>query len=442
MKLLIKNGRVINPATQQDEIQDVLIEDRRILQVGTAGSLKAEQKYADTDPQAEMKVVDATGCFVMPGFVDLHVHFRDPGLTYKEDIETGAKAAARGGVTTVCAMPNTKPVVDSVETLNYVQKKAKDKAVIHVEQLSAVTIGQEGTRLVDMKGMADKGAIAFSEDGKSVMDSALYAEAMKQAAELGAVIMAHCEDKALVRGGVLNEGVASERFGVPGITNSVEDIITARDIFLAKDHGTTLHLCHCSTAGSVELVRMAKRMGISVTAEVCPHHFTLTDADIEKEDANYKMNPPLRSETDVQALIRGLQDGTMEVISTDHAPHSREEKAKGFLEAPFGIVGLETSASLTYTALVATGLLSPMQMAEKMSWNPAKVIGIQEERGSIEVGKLADIVIFDPDTEYVVDTEKFASRGKNTPYEGKQLKGQVIMTICEGRIVYQDGGNL
>lgn len=442
MKLLIKNGRVINPATQQDEIQDVLIEDRRILQVGTAGSLKAEQKYADTDPQAEMKVVDATGCFVMPGFVDLHVHFRDPGLTYKEDIETGAKAAARGGVTTVCAMPNTKPVVDSVETLDYVQKKAKDKAVIHVEQLSAVTIGQEGTRLVDMKGMADKGAIAFSEDGKSVMDSALYAEAMKQAAELGAVIMAHCEDKALVRGGVLNEGVASERFGVPGITNSVEDIITARDIFLAKDHGTTLHLCHCSTAGSVELVRMAKRMGVSVTAEVCPHHFTLTDADIEKEDANYKMNPPLRSETDVQALIRGLQDGTMEVISTDHAPHSREEKAKGFLEAPFGIVGLETSASLTYTALVATGLLSPMQMAEKMSWNPAKVIGIQEERGSIEAGKLADIVIFDPDAEYVVDTEKFASRGKNTPYEGKQLKGQVIMTICEGRIVYQDGGNL
>lgn len=442
MKLLIKNGRVINPATQQDEIQDVLIEDRRILQVGTAGSLKAEQKYADTDPQAEMKVVDATGCFVMPGFVDLHVHFRDPGLTYKEDIETGAKAAARGGVTTVCAMPNTKPVVDSVETLDYVQKKAKDKAVIHVEQLSAVTIGQEGIRLVDMKGMADKGAIAFSEDGKSVMDSALYAEAMKQAAELGAVIMAHCEDKALVRGGVLNQGVASERFGVPGITNSVEDIITARDIFLAKDHGTTLHLCHCSTAGSVELVRMAKRMGVSVTAEVCPHHFTLTDADIEKEDANYKMNPPLRSEMDVQALIRGLQDGTMEVISTDHAPHSREEKAKGFLEAPFGIVGLETSASLTYTALVATGLLSPMQMAEKMSWNPAKVIGIQEERGSIEVGKLADIVIFDPDTEYVVDTEKFASRGKNTPYEGKQLKGQVIMTICEGRIVYQDGGNL
>lgn len=440
MQLLIKNGRVINPATQQDAVQDVLIEGRQILQIGEAGSVRAEQKE-DAGQQTGIQVVDASGCYVMPGFIDLHVHLRDPGLTYKEDIETGAKAAARGGVTTICAMPNTKPVVDSVETLDYIQKKAKEKALVHVEQVSAVTMGQEGRHLVDMKKMADKGAIAFSEDGKSVMDSALYAEAMKQAAELGAVIMAHCEDKALVRGGVLNEGVASRRFHVPGITNSVEDIITARDIFLARDYGTKLHLCHCSTAGSVELVRMAKRMGVPVTAEVCPHHFTLTDADIDKEDANYKMNPPLRSEADVQALIQGLQDGTMEVISTDHAPHSTEEKEKGFLEAPFGIVGLETSASLTYTALVATGLLSPMQMAEKMSWNPAKVIGIEEERGSIDVGKLADVVIFDPDTDYIVDGKEFASKGRNTPYDGKQLKGRVKMTICEGQIVYQDKGN-
>lgn len=356
MQLLIKNGRVIDPATKLDRITDVLIEENRILRVGDTDQTELHASFVREDAQQEITVVDASDCLVMPGFIDLHVHFRDPGLTYKEDIETGAKAAARGGVTTVCAMPNTKPVVDSVETLDYIQRKAKEKAPVHVEQLSAVTMGQEGRELVDMKAMADKGAIAFSEDGKSVMDSVLYAEAMKQAAELEAVIMAHCEDKALVRGGVLNEGVASKRFGVPGITNSVEDIITARDIFLAGDYGTKLHLCHCSTAGSVELVRMAKRMGISVTAEVCPHHFTLTDADIDKEDANYKMNPPLRSEADVQALIRGLQDGTMEVISTDHAPHSAEEKAKGFLEAPFGIVGLETSASLTYTALVATGL--------------------------------------------------------------------------------------
>lgn len=431
MKLIIKNGRVLNPATKQDAVMDVMIENNKILQVGSDDA--STTKEADE----QVQVIDASGCFVMPGFVDLHVHFRDPGLTYKEDIATGARAAARGGVTTVCAMPNTKPVVDCVETLDYIQKKAAETAPVHVEQLSAITVGQNGTELVDMKAMTEKGAIAFSEDGKSVMDILLYAEAMKQAAELGAVVMAHCEDKALVRGGVLNAGVASEKFGVPGITNSVEDVITARDIFLANDYGTKLHLCHCSTAGSVELVRMAKSMGIPVTAEVCPHHFTLTDGDIDKEDANYKMNPPLRSEKDVQALIKGLQDGTMEVISTDHAPHSAEEKAKGFLESPFGIVGLETSASLTYTALVATGILTPMQMAEKMSWNPAKVIGIDGERGSIEAGKLADLVIFDPDAEYTVDVNEFASKGRNTPYNGKQLMGRVRMTICEGKIVYQ-----
>lgn len=425
LKTYIKNGRVINPATGQDAVLDVELEGKKIIQVAP-----------ELVPEEGSQVIEAQGCFVMPGFVDLHVHFRDPGLTYKEDIETGAKAAARGGVTTVCAMPNTKPVVDSVETLDYIQKKAEKMAPIHVEQLSAITINQVGTTLVDMEAMMKQGAIGFSEDGKSVMDVALYAEAMKQAADLGAVVMAHCEDKALVRGGVLNEGVASKKFGVPGITNSVEDIITARDIFLAKDYGTKLHLCHCSTAGSVELVRMAKQMGISVTAEVCPHHFTLTDADIDREDGNYKMNPPLRTEVDVQALIRGLQDGTMEVISTDHAPHSMEEKQQDFLHAPFGIVGLETSASLTYTALVDTGILTPMQMAEKMSWNPAKVIGIQEERGSIEPGKLADIVIFDPSQEYEVDVKEFASKGKNSPYGGKMLKGRVVKTICEGALVF------
>lgn len=428
MRTYIKNGRVINPATNQDAVLDVVIEGKQIVQVD--GSVPPE---GDEDV-----VIDASGCFVMPGLIDLHVHFRDPGLTYKEDIETGAKAAARGGVTTVCAMPNTKPVVDNTETLKYIQEKAERVAPIHVEQLSAITMGQEGNELVDMQAMQQAGAIAFSEDGKSVMDVTLYAEAMQQAAKLQAVVMAHCEDKALVRGGVLNEGVASRRFHVPGITNSVEDIIAARDIFLASDYGTKLHLCHCSTAASVELVRMAKKMGLSVTAEVCPHHFTLTDSDIDTEDANYKMNPPLRTEADVQALIRGLQDGTVEVISTDHAPHSEEEKKQDFLHAPFGIVGLETSASLTYTALVATGILTPMQMAEKMSWNPAKVIGIEQERGSIEAGKLADIMIFNPEKEYVVDVTEFASKGKNTPYNGKLLKGKVSMTICNGKIVYQD----
>lgn len=424
MKIIIKNGRVLNPATAEDVVKDIYVSDSRIVECPT-----------EVSSWDDATVIDATGKWVMPGFVDLHVHFRDPGLTYKEDIETGSKAAARGGVTTVCAMPNTKPVVDSVETLEYIQNKAKTIGLCNVRQLSAITMGMEGKELTPMKAMADAGAVAFSEDGKSVMDVNLYMESLKQATLLDVVVMAHCEDKDLVGKGVLNAGVASEQYDVPGIYNAVEDIITARDIFLANETGCKLHLCHCSTKGVVELVRMAKKMGIDVTAEVCPHHFTLTDADIVEADSNYKMNPPLRTEEDVKALIEGLQDGTMEMISTDHAPHGAEEKAQYFDKAPFGIVGLETSASLTYTALVDTGILTPLQMAEKMSYNPAVRIG-ELDRGDLSVGKFADIVIFDPNTEYEVKPEAFASKGKNTPYGGKVLKGQVANTIFEGKIVY------
>lgn len=250
--------------------------------------------------------------------------------------------------------------------------------------------------------------------------------------------MAHCEDKDLVGNGVLNEGVASEKYNVEGIPNSVEDVITARDILLAAETGAKLHICHCSTRGTVELMRMAKRLGADVTAEVCPHHFTLTDADITEADGNYKMNPPLRTENDVKALIEGLADGTMDCISTDHAPHSAEEKSKNFDEAFFGIVGLETSAALTYTALVDTGLMSIMDMAAKMSYNPAKVIGIDKDYGRLTEGAMADIVIFNPNTEWTVDVNKFASKGHNTPYNGKTLKGKVMATICDGKIVYSD----
>ena len=374
----------------------------------------------------------------MPGFIDLHVHFRDPGLTYKEDIVTGAKAAAHGGVTTVCAMPNTSPVVDSVDTLNYIIDKAKNEAPVHVKQLSCITKGMEGKELVDMETMYKAGAVAFSEDGKSVMDVKLYREAMKKAAELGAVVMAHCEDKDLVGKGVLNEGVASEKYDVPGIPNSVEDIITARDILIAAETGTKLHICHCSTKGTVELMRMAKRLGADVTAEVCPHHFTLTDADITEADSNYKMNPPLRTEEDVKALINGLTDGTMSCISTDHAPHSDEEKERFFDKAPFGIVGLETSAALTYTALVSTGLMDIMSMAEKMSYNPAHVIGIDKDYGKLTEGAKADIAIFDPSIEWEVKSSEFFSKGHNTPYEGKVLKGKVTNTIVDGKVVYSE----
>lgn len=428
--MVIINGHIVDPSTGLHEIGDVLVEGDTIKKIFVRSK---GESYSPCDGD---EVIDAEGSYVMPGFIDLHVHLRDPGLTYKEDIKTGSEAAARGGVTTICAMPNTKPVVDSVETMNYIYDKADTEAVVHIKQLSSITKGMEGKELVDMDAMHNAGAVAFSEDGKSVMDINLYRQAMKKAADMGAVVMAHCEDKDLVGAGVLNEGVASEKYGVPGICNAVEDVITARDIFLANGLGTKLHICHCSTKGTVELLRMAKRLGADVTAEVCPHHFTLTDADITEADSNYKMNPPLRTEEDVKALIEGLVDGTMEVISTDHAPHSDEEKAQYFDKAPFGIVGLETSAALTYTALVAPGLMDIMDMATKMSYNPAKVIGIDEEYGKIAEGAKADIVVFDPNEEWTVKASEFASKGHNTPYEGKSLFGRVKKTVVDGKLVF------
>lgn len=427
--MIIKNGSIVDPKSGTVTKGDIRLEDNKIKNIYPCED--GSTSYAGEE------IIDATGKYIMPGFIDLHVHLRDPGLTYKEDIATGTAAAAKGGVTTICAMPNTKPVVDTVETLNYVHDKATKEGKVRVKQLSAFTMNMEGKELVDMEAMNEAGAVAFSEDGKSVMDINLYREAMKKVAAMDALVMAHCEDKDLVGKGVLNEGVASEKFCVPGIPNSVEDVITARDMFLAGELGARLHICHCSTKGTVELMRMAKRMGFKVTAEVCPHHFTLTDADITEADSNYKMNPPLRTEEDVKALIEGLVDGTMDCISTDHAPHSKEEKSKFFTEAAFGITGLETSAALTYTALVDTGLMDIVKMAEKMSYNPAKVLGIEESFGHISEGAVADIAIFDPEAEWEVKEEEFASKASNTPYIGKVLKGRVTHTIVDGKLVYE-----
>lgn len=423
MKILIKNGRVLNPATNFDQVADVLIEEDKIVRIA---------RYIDENAD---EIIDARGKFVMPGFIDLHVHFRDPGFTHKEDIISGAKAAAAGGVTTVCAMPNTKPAVDSVETLNYILDKAKN-ATTNVCQLSAITKDMAGTELVDLKKMKDAGAIAFSEDGKSVMDINLYYEALKQIKDMDALVMAHCEEKNLVKDGAMNEGIVSQSLGIPGIMNAVEDIITARDIFLANETGVRLHICHVSTEGAVRLIKMAKEMGIKVTGEACPHHFILSDAVIDKDDANFKMNPPLRSERDVRAIVEGLRTGILDAISTDHAPHHKDEKSKGIKEAPFGIVGLETSAALTYTALVDQGILTPLQMAEKMSYNPAKILGIDDKRGRIEEGMVADVVIFDPSEELVIDAGKFRSKATNTPFDGKLVKGRVNCTILGGNVVF------
>lgn len=426
MSILIKNGRVIDPDTKRDGKFDVLIADGKI------------QEVAEKIKETADEVIDAEGCYVMPGLIDMHVHLRDPGLTYKESVETGARAAARGGVTTVVAMPNTKPVTDDRDRVAYVMHKAEMVAPIRVLQTGTVTKGMAGKEVTDIAGMVQAGAPAITEDGKSVMDSGVYRDAMKEAKKAGIPVLAHCEDINLVQGGVVNADARMEAMGLKGISNAVEDIIVARDIMLAAETGVHLHLCHCSTKGSVEMVRQAKAAGISVSAEVCPHHFTLSTDDIKEPDANFKMNPPLRTKEDVEALREGLKADIMEVISTDHAPHSAEEKRKPIETAPFGIVGLETSVALTVTELVDTGILTPMQMAEKMSYNPAKILGL--DRGSLAEGKPADVTIIDPETEYAIDASKFVSKGKNTPFDGRKVKGRVMATICDGKVVYRYEG--
>ena len=424
MTRLINNGRLINPSENLDKVMDIFVEDGIIKE-------KAEsiEKQADT-------VIDAAGCYVMPGLIDLHVHFRDPGLTYKEDIETGSKAAAKGGFTTVCCMPNTKPVVDNVETVKYIIEKGEKTGLTNVLPVGAVTKNMAGVEITDVEELKKAGICAISEDGKSVMNSGVYRKAMKNAAKANVPVLAHCEDINLVEGGVINLGDKSSELGVKGISNAVEDVIAMRDIMLAKETGATLHLCHCSTKDSVEMVKRAKEEGIKVTAEVCPHHFSMCSDDITSNDGNFKMNPPLRAREDMEALIKGLQDDIMDVISTDHAPHSAEEKAKDLEHAPFGIVGLETSVALTVTNLVKKGYLTPMQMAAKMSYNPAKVLGIP--KGTLDEGKIADITIIDPDKEYTIDVNTFESKGKNTPFDGYKVSGEVEYTILNGKVVYSN----
>ncbi len=421
-KTLIKGGRLIDPAQGIDAVQDLLIEEDIVLQV------------AEHIEDAQAQVIDATGRVVMPGFIDLHVHLREPGFEYKETVMTGAQAAARGGVTTICPMPNTNPVIDSPETVRDLLERAKE-APVHVLPIGAVTLGQEGRELADIAGMKEAGAVALSEDGKSVMDSLLFRHGLQAAAKAGLPMFSHCEDKPLVDGGVMNAGPKAEELGLPGITNAVEDVIVARDIFMAKETGCQLHLCHCSTADSVAMMRLAKEQGLSVTAEVCPHHFTMSDDEITEDHGRFKMNPPLRSRQDVQALQQGLRDGIMDVISTDHAPHGAEEKDQSMLKAPFGIVGLETSFALGYTELVRGGYLTLSELVEKMSTNPARVLGIP--KGTLAKGSAADLVIAGIDTEYAIDSSTFASKGKNTPFDGKKVFGRIEKTFVDGKLVYE-----
>lgn len=429
MNLLIKNGHLLDPVLGRDEICDVYIMDGKVAATGSLSENTREKFFC-----GEVREIDASGKYVMPGFVDLHVHLREPGFEYKETIKTGTMAAARGGFTAVCPMPNTKPSTDCPEMIRKVLEIAEKDSPIHVYPVGAVTKGQMGEELTDIEGMVQAGAKAISEDGKSVMDAGLYREAMKEAARLSIPVFAHCEDKNMVGKGAMNAGKKAESMGIEGISNAVEDVIVARDILIAKETGARLHLCHCSTKDSVEMIRLAKEEGLPVSGEVCPHHFTLTDEDIPGDDADYKMNPPLRSREDVEALKKGLEDGIMEVISTDHAPHGSDEKEKSIAEAPFGIVGSETVFSLAVTELVKKGHLTPMELVRRMSTNPCRILGT--EGGTLAPGTPADITIADFDAEYVIDKNEFVSKGKNTPFHGRNVFGKVEYTIVGGKVVY------
>jgi dihydroorotase len=427
MDLLLRGGRLVNPADGTDALRDIFIRDGKIKNIAFPGKINP----------GDARTIDLKGKVVFPGFIDLHVHLRDPGQTAKEDVNSGVDAASHGGFTTVLAMPNTTPVCDNPDIVKYVHEKAKKANKTRVFQIGSVTRGMKGQVLSDIEGMKSAGILALSEDGKSVMNSEIARRALIVAKNNDLPVFSHCEDINLVNGGVMNDGEKSRKFGLPGITNSTENVIIARNIFLAEETGARLHLCHCSTKESYLMVKMAKDHGIPITAEVTPHHFTLTEDDVDPENSFYKMNPPLRTKEDRAYLRLGLKEGVFDCISTDHAPHTLEEKKRGFLTAPFGITGLETAASLCYTELVLPGILSLRDMAEKMSLNPSRIIG-RNDLGDISIGKRADLTVFDPERTYKVEESHMRSRGKNSPFIGMTLSGKVIMTIRDGNIIYDE----
>lgn len=424
MKLLIKNGHVVDNKTGLNGITDILIENGKIVEIGTG----LEITNGD--------LIDAKGKYVLPGLVDAHCHLRDPGFEYKEDIETGTRSAAMGGFTSIACMPNTNPIIDNQSIIRYILSKAKSDGVVNVYPIGAISKGQKGEELSEIGELKFAGAVAVSDDGKPVKSSSLMKKTLQYASMFDMTVISHCEDLDVAEEGVMNEGYQSTILGLKGIPSAAEEIMVARDVILAEYTKTPIHIAHVSTELSIDIIRNAKRRGVKVTCETCPHYFSLTEEACDGFNTLAKVNPPLRTKKDVEAVIEGLKDGTIDIIATDHAPHHKDEKNVEFNIAVNGMVGFETALPLAITNLVKPGHLNIQQLVDKMCINPSKILGLN--KGTIEVGKSADIVIVDINEEYTVDISKFQSKSKNSPFNGFRLKGAVYHTIVDGEVIVRE----
>ena len=424
MKLLIQHGRVVHPVTGAVMLQDLLVEDGKISLLERGLPPEADQ------------IIEATGLVVCPGLVDMHVHLRDPGLTYKEDILTGCAAAARGGVTSVACMANTDPTVDCPEQVAYVLNRTKEACGVQVYPIAALSVGLRGEELTDAEALKKAGAVALSDDGSNVDNANLMRDAMIRARRQELPILCHCEDTSMVEGRAVNEGSVSRQLWLEGRPAIAEEIMVMRDAMLAEETGAHVHICHVSTAKSVDIIRRMKKRGAPITCETCPQYFTLTEDEVLTKGSLARVNPPLRTAKDVKGILAGLKDGTIDVIATDHAPHSAEEKARSLTRAPSGMIGLETSLAITLTALYHTKKMEMPDIIRRMTTNPADILHLP--KGRMSLGVDADLTIFDPDEEWVIDPEQFASKARNTPFAGTKVKGRVKYTIVGGRIIYKD----
>jgi dihydroorotase len=424
--LLLRGGRIVDPSQRMDAIGDVFLAGDKIESLGAT---------VDVGSRDDVDVVECAGLIVAPGFIDVHCHLREPGREDVETIATGARAAAAGGFTAVCAMPNTDPVTDNQAAVGFIIRQGARAGASRVYPIGAISVGQRGEALAEFGEMVGAGAVGVSDDGKPVASAHLMRTALEYARTFGIPVADHCEEPTLAASGAMNEGIVSARLGLKGVPNEAEEIMAIRDILLARRTGGHVHLCHMSTRGSVELIRWGKERGVNVTAEVCPHHISLTEDAVDGYNTNAKMNPPLRCTADVEALQQAVRDGTIDVIATDHAPHHYDEKEREFADAPNGIVGLETAFAVNITWLVASGIIDLATLVEKMSCAPARIFRLAG--GTLRRGNIADVTVFDPDTEWTVDPARFRSKGRNTPYAGRRLKGRVHLTVVDGRVIYR-----